>query len=166
MSSRARVRDVWSAPRDLSAPLVTRCNRRFPTGPRRDLTTVLIYRRVATTWLLPWPGWGLSAVGSAARNTLPGPPHGTAVTPARPWYFASTFPAAFSRPWQWTTSGLPCPHETSDHFPEPSDFSADTFHNRPTRKLKTTATRSCCSQSVRLFPAIHRVSQNAYFPIG
>ncbi len=62
-------------------PLATVLAQRFPTSLRRDLTTALIYRRVATTRLPLWPSWNLSAVGSVARNTLSVSPHGTAATP-------------------------------------------------------------------------------------
>jgi hypothetical protein len=43
---------------------------------RRDLTTVLILRRVATTWLQPWPGRNQLAARLAAQSTLTIPPHG------------------------------------------------------------------------------------------
>ena len=52
---------------------------------------------------------------------------------ARPWDFASTFPAAFGRPWHWATSGLPCPCERAAHVPEPLDFSFSPVHNQRTR---------------------------------
>ena len=79
---------------------------------------------------------------------------------ARPWYSASTFPAAFSRPWHWTTSGLPCPREPFDHFPVLSDFSAGTFHNRPTHDLKDTTTCLARIRRLAIIPDIHRGEQN------
>jgi hypothetical protein len=70
-----------SAPRDLSAPWSRALPHGCPQSQRRDLTTALIYRRVATTWPLPWPGWNQLAVRSEARRTLSAPPHGTAAKP-------------------------------------------------------------------------------------
>jgi hypothetical protein len=81
MSSLTPVRDDQSGNRETFRSLVTRSASRLPAKRRRDLTTVLILRRVATTRLPPWPGWNLSAVGLAARSTPSAPPHGIAATP-------------------------------------------------------------------------------------
>jgi hypothetical protein len=75
---------------------------------------------------------------------------------ARPWYFASTFPIAFSRPWHWTTSGLPCPCELFDHFPGSSDFSAGPFHNRPPHIKYDISTPAVRIGGESIIPAIHR----------
>ena len=52
------VRDDQSAPRDLSVSGHTLASR-LPAKRRRDPTTVLILRRVATTRPRPWPGLNL-----------------------------------------------------------------------------------------------------------
>ena len=61
-------------------------------------------------------------------------------------------PAAFGRPWQWTTSGLPCPCETSACFPEPSDFSGGAFHNRASHILRIHEATSLARRRRRLSP--------------
>ena len=81
MSSLTPVRDDQSGNRETFRSLVTRSASRLPAKRRRDPTTVLILRRVATTRLPPWPGWNLLAVGLAARSTPSAPPHGIAATP-------------------------------------------------------------------------------------
>jgi hypothetical protein len=55
---------------------ITRSAPRFPMTRRRDPTTVLVLRRVATTWLQPWPGRNQLAARFAAQSTLTIPPHG------------------------------------------------------------------------------------------
>src|SRR3989304_6650313 len=42
---------------------ITRSASWFPMKRRRDPTTVLVLRRVATTWLPPWPGRNQLAAG-------------------------------------------------------------------------------------------------------
>jgi len=49
------------------------------------------------------------AVGIAAQSTLSTPPHGIAAEPPDRGTSRLQIPSAFSRPWQWTTLGLPCP---------------------------------------------------------
>src|SRR4029079_3682978 len=67
--------------RDLSVSLVTRSASWLPVKRRRDPTTVLVLRRVATTWLPPRPGRGQLAVGLDARRALSTSPHGIAAKP-------------------------------------------------------------------------------------
>jgi len=55
---------------------ITRSAPWSPMKRRRDPTTVLILRRVATTWLRPWPGRNQSAEGFVAQRTPATPPHG------------------------------------------------------------------------------------------
>ena len=60
---------------------ITRSASWFPMTRRRDPTTVLVLRRVATTWLPPWPGRNQLAAGFAAQSTPATPPHGIAAMP-------------------------------------------------------------------------------------
>ena len=159
MSNHPPVRDVWSAPRDFSAP---RPRYRLQSHPRvgsssqrRDLTTALVYRRVATTRLSLWPSLSQSAVGSVARNTLPVSPHGTAVTPPDRRISRLPFPPP-SATHGLDDLGLALPLRVYRRFPAPSDFSVGPFHSRPTRKIKTIRLHLCCSRPGRLIPAIHR----------
>ena len=79
-----------------------------PMKRRRDPTTVLVLRRVATTWLPPWPGRSQLAGGLAARGTLSTPPHGIAAKPPD----RSTLRLLALRlkpPMAMSDSGLPCP---------------------------------------------------------
>src|SRR5262249_33457260 len=70
------------------------------------------------------------AVGIAAQRTLSTPPHAIAAEPPDRGTSRLQIPSAFSRPWQWTTLGLPCPVSFPTVFPAPPDFSTGTFHNR------------------------------------
>jgi hypothetical protein len=53
--------------------------------------------------------------------------------------------------------GLALPLRARRRFPAPSDFSGGPFHNRPTRNSETIPMVLCCSRSVKLIPAIHRM---------
>ena len=55
---------------------ITRSASWFPMKRRRDPTTVLVLRRVATTWHPPWPGRNQLAARFAAQSTLTTSPHG------------------------------------------------------------------------------------------
>ena len=155
MSNHPPVRDVWSAPRDLSAPWSRALPHGCPQSQRRDLTTALIYRRVATTRLSLWPSLSHSAVGSVARNTLPVPPHGTAVKPPDRRISRLLFPPP-SATHGMDDLGLALPLRARRRFPAPSDFSVGPFHNRPTRNIESIPIVFCCSRSGKLIPAIHR----------
>jgi hypothetical protein len=108
MSSRTPVRDDWSAPRDLSASLVTRLAHGLPqAAPQPDHGPYLASRCYDVT---PAPA-GLKPIsdGMGGAKDPVDPASRYCDDVARPWTICVSLPAAFSRPWQWTTSGLPCP---------------------------------------------------------
>jgi len=161
MSNHPPVRDVWPAPRDLSAP---RPRYRLQDRPRvgassqrRGLTTALVYRRVATTRLSLWPSLSHSAVGSVARNTLPVSPHGTAATPPDRRVSRLPFPPP-SATHGLDDLGLALPLRAACRFPAPLDFSIGPFRSLPVRKIKPIRVLLYCSRLNWLIPAIHRRS--------
>lgn len=98
MSSLTPVRDVWSAPRDLSAPLVAlRLAVAYELVPRPDHGPYFSSRCYDAALALA----GLEPISDEIGGTKN--PAGSASRycgdTARPWTFASTFPAAFSHPW-------------------------------------------------------------------
>jgi hypothetical protein len=134
---------------------ITRSAPWSPMKRRRDPTTVLILRRVATTWLRPWPGRNQSAEGFVAQRTPATPPHGIAARPPD----RGTLRLLTPPPSAAHGNGRPracLPREFSDCFPEPPDFSADAFHNRSAHKQSIHERLRSASGKGGLIPAIHR----------
>lgn len=134
---------------------ITRSASWFPMKRRREPTAVLVLRRVATTWLPPWPGRNQLAVGFAARRALSTSPYGmrrSRQTVARCAYS----PLRLEPPMAMDDRGLALPRELSACFPEPSDFSADAFHNRSAHTQSIHERRPGASGCGRLIPIIHR----------
>jgi hypothetical protein len=120
--------------RDLSVSLVSRQAPWSPMKPRGDRPRSLFTSRLLRR------GFRLGRLEANQRWDLPREaPCRLCLTVMRQSrqtvMLPLAYPAAFGRPWQWTTSGLPCPREASACFPEPSDFSAGAFHNRASHSL-------------------------------
>jgi hypothetical protein len=152
-----------SAPRDRSASWSDATPHGFPrsgavTRPR-PLFSVALLRRGSRLGRAGTIGSGISG----AKDPT-GPASRYCGETARPWYSASTFPSAFSRPWHWTTSGLPYPYERFDYFPGSSDFSADPFHNRPTRNLRIQQHAGSASAPRCLSPISTEVRESPSIP--
>ena len=97
-----------SRPRETFRSLVTtRSASRLPAKRRRDPTTVLILRRVATTWPA-LAGLKPIAVGLAAQITLSTPPHGMRQRRQTEALCACS-PLRFSRHMAMGDRGLACP---------------------------------------------------------
>jgi len=160
MSSRTPVRDDWSAPRDLSASW-SRATPMVSHKQRRDLTTALILRRVATTWLSPWPGlsrqrWDAWRKGPCRfRLTVLRRPRQTVALCV---YSSRRLEPPLAR----DDIGPALPYEPSACFPGSSDFSVGPFHNRPTHTLEDTSMNADRRGRVEIIPAIHRARKIAF----
>ena len=126
MSCFTPVRDDQLGGRETFRSLVQRSLHGCPQSGGVTRPRSLFYVALLRRGLRPWPGLNLVAAGLAAQSTLSAPPHGIAAAPKDRRHFALARPSAFSRPWLWTTPGLPCLVSFAGCFPVPSDFSAGT----------------------------------------